>query len=69
MTQETPDKLAMQKAFAGETMPSVLVYPSAAGLDDHVETLRTGALMPAPAVKLNIYTPAAKFAELITPIE
>jgi len=69
MTQETPEKLAMQKSFAGETMPSVLVYPSAAELDDHIEALRGGQLMPAPAVKLNEYTPAARFAALLTPVQ
>lgn len=69
MTQETPDKLAIQKAFAGQTMPSVLVYPSATGLDDHIETLRGGELMPAPAVKLNQFTPAPEFAALISPVQ
>lgn len=69
MTQETPDKLAMQKSFAGQTMPSVLVYPSSAALADHVESLRGGQLMPAPAVKFNEFTPAAEFAERIAPVQ
>lgn len=69
MTQETPEKLAMQKSFAGQTMPSVLVYPSSAALAGHVESLRGGQLMPAPAVKFNAFTPAAEFAAQIAPVQ
>jgi len=69
MTQESPEKLAMQRSFGGQTMPSVLVYPSAAGLGEHVEALRGGQAMPAPAVKFNAFTPAASFLAQVSPIE
>ena len=70
LTEDTAEKLAIQKSFAAQTIPSVLVYPSTAALGENLQTLRDGSLMPAPAVKLSgVFTPAARFLELIDPIE
>jgi thiol:disulfide interchange protein len=69
MTNETPEKLAIYKSFAAKTMPAVLVYPGDAGLDDHLDALRGGQLMPTPTVKLDDFMPAAEFAGLIAPVK
>ncbi len=69
MTQETPEKQAIYKSFAAGTMPAVLVYPSDAGLDDHLDALRGGQLMPTPTVKLDDFMPAAEFVALIDPVQ
>ena len=68
VTQETPEKRAIQKSFASGTLPAVLVYPSTAALGEHLDELRSGAAMPPPAVHLKKFTPADEFSALIAPV-
>jgi thiol:disulfide interchange protein DsbD len=69
VTQESPEKNAIKKAFASETLPSVVIYPSSTRLSEHFAAIRGGAAVPAPKVKLNKFTPAGEFMELIAPVE
>lgn len=69
VTQETPEKLAIQRSFASQTLPAVLVYPSEAALAEHIDALRGGEKMPRPAVHLDKFTPADKFSELIAAVD
>lgn len=65
VTQETTDTAAIQRAFASETLPSVLVYPSTARLADHLDALRAGQPLPEPTVHVHKFTPAEEFGPLI----
>jgi thiol:disulfide interchange protein DsbD len=69
VTQETDEKRAIQKAFASETLPSVMVYGSETRLSGHFDALRTGAAMPAPAVQFRTFTRAPEFREKIESID
>ena len=69
VTQADDEKLALQKAFASETLPSVVIYRSGVRWTDEMDALRAGQLMPAPAVKLDKVTHADEFKRLIAPIE
>lgn len=69
VTQESAEKNAIKKAFASETLPSVVIYPSGTRLSEHFAAIRGGEAVPAPAVHLDKFTPAAEFKALIAPIE
>lgn len=69
VTQETDEKNAIKKAFASETLPSVVIYGSETRLSEHFPAIRTGAAMPAPAVHLDKFTPADEFMQLIAPVD
>lgn len=69
VTQETDEKQAIKRAFASETLPSVLVFPSAVRFTDHFDALRAGQPMPEPAAHLHKYTPAEEFAPLLAGVK
>ncbi|MBL9100850.1 MAG: thioredoxin family protein [Myxococcales bacterium] len=69
VTQESPEKNAIKKAFASETLPSVVIYPSNTRLSEHFAAIRGGEAVPAPAVHLDKFTPADTFKGLIAPIQ
>lgn len=69
VTQESPEKQTIKRAFASETLPSVLVFPSSVRFTDHFDALRAGKPMPEPAAHLHKFTPAAEFAPLIAAIQ
>jgi thiol:disulfide interchange protein DsbD len=69
VTQETPEKNAIKKAFASETLPSVLVFPSTIRFTEHFDALRSGQAMPEPAAHLHKFTPADQFAPIIAAVE
>ncbi len=69
VTQESPDKDAIKKAFASETLPSVLVYPSSTRLSEHFPALRSGAALPVPAVHLVKFTKSDEFKLLIAKVD
>jgi thiol:disulfide interchange protein DsbD len=69
VTQADDEKLTIQKAFASQTLPSVIIFPSDVRWTDHVANLRTGAAMPKPAVQLQAMTHADEFKKLIAPVE
>ena len=69
VTQETDDKAAIQKAFASQTLPSVVIYESSARLSEHFPALRSGAALPAPAVHLVKFTESGEFLQQIAPID
>lgn len=69
VTQESDEKNAIKRAFASETLPSVLVFPSTVRFSDHFPALRTGAPMPEPTHHLHKYTPADQFGPLIAEVQ
>lgn len=69
VTQETDEKQAIKRAFASETLPSVLVFPSAVRFSDHFDALRAGQPMPEPAAHFHKYTPAEEFGPIIAEIQ
>jgi thiol:disulfide interchange protein DsbD len=69
VTQETPEKNAIKKAFASETLPSVLVFPSTIRFTEHFDALRAGQAMPEPAAHLHKFTPAGEFGPIIAAVE
>lgn len=69
VTQETPEKNAIKKAFASETLPSVLVFPSNVRFTEHFDALRSGQEMPKPAAHLHKFTPADQFGPIIAAVE
>ena len=69
VTQESPDKDAIKKAFVSETLPSVVIYPSSTRLSEHFAALRSGAALPTPAVHLVKFTESGEFKQLIAPID
>lgn len=69
VTQESDEKQVIKRAFASETLPSVLVFPSSVRFSDHLPALRDGAAMPEPTVHLHKYTPADEFGPLIAEVQ
>lgn len=69
VSQESPEKAAIQKAFASQTLPSVLLFPSSVRFSEHFDALRAGQAMPAPAKQLSKFTPAAEFGPMIAAVE
>jgi thiol:disulfide interchange protein DsbD len=69
VTQDSPEKNAIKKAFASETLPSVLVFPSTVRFSEHFDALRAGAAMPEPASHLHKFTPADEFGPIIDAVE
>lgn len=69
VTHANDEKLALQRSFASETLPSVLIYGSNIRWSDQLDALSGGGLMPGPAARLTGMTHADKFMGLIAPIE
>jgi thiol:disulfide interchange protein DsbD len=69
LSVETPDKALIREAFASETLPSVLLYPSSSRLSEHMDALRAGEPMPSPALHLHEFTAAEEFAPLMSSVE
>ncbi len=69
VTHSNDEKLALQKSFASETLPSVVIYGSGVRWSDQLDALRSGADMPTPVVRLTGMTHAEKFKALIANVE
>ena len=69
VTESNDEKLRLQKSFASETLPSVIIYGSDVRWSDQLDGLRTGAEMPKPVVHLTGMTHADQFKQLIAPVE
>ncbi|MCY0994665.1 thioredoxin family protein [Nannocystis sp. ILAH1] len=69
VTQETPEKQTIKRAFSSETLPSVLVFPSQVRFTEHFDELRSGTAMPEPAHHFHKYTPADQFGPLIAQVQ
>lgn len=69
VTEGTDDHGLMQEAFASATLPSVLAYPTGAGLSGHLAALRTGEPMPEPAARFQTVVEPEVFLAAIEPIE
>ncbi len=69
VTEGSDDQGLMQSAFGSATLPSVLAYPSGAGLSQHFETLRAGEAMPPAAAHFKTFVEAEVFLEQVDPVE
>ena len=69
VTSANDEKLAIQKAFHSQTLPSVLLYPSNTRWTDLVKPLRAGEAMPRPAIQLQQMTHAPEFKQLLATVE
>ncbi len=69
VTHSNDEKLRLQKSFASQTLPSIVIYGSNVRWSDQIEALRTGEAMPKPAARVNGMTHAEDFKKLIAPVE
>ena len=69
VTSANDEKLAIQKAFHSQTLPSVLLYPSNTRWTDLVKPLRAGEAMPRPAIQLQQMTHAPEFKQMLATVE
>lgn len=69
VSQESPEKAAIQRAFASQTLPSVLLFPSTTRFSDHFDALRAGQAMPAPAAQISKFTTASEFGPMIAAVQ
>ncbi|MCA9710507.1 MAG: thioredoxin family protein [Myxococcales bacterium] len=69
VTDGTDDQGLMQAAFGSATLPSVLAYPSKAGLSGHFEALRKGEPLPPAAAHFTTFVDAETFLAQIEPVE
>ena len=69
VTEGSDDQGLMQSAFGSATLPSVLAYPSDAGLSQHFEALRAGEAMPPAAAHFKTFVEAEPFLEQVDPVE
>lgn len=69
VSEGTDDHGTMQDAFASATLPSVLAYPSNAGLSAHLPALREGKAMPEAAAHFDTVVEPEIFLAAIEPIE
>lgn len=69
VTEGSDEQSAMQAAFGSQTLPSVLAYPSGAGLSTHLDALRQGQPMPPAAAHFKTFVDAETFLGQIDPIE
>ncbi len=69
VSQDSPDKSAIQRAFASQTLPSVLLFNSSTRFSDSFDALRAGEAMPAPAKQISKFTPASEFGPMIAEVQ
>jgi thiol:disulfide interchange protein DsbD len=69
VTQQTDENQTIQRAFASDTLPSVLLYPSQVRFSDHFAALREGSPMPSPAHQVRQFTPADEFGPLLADVK